>query len=963
MNRLITLCSSAALAFALGVGGSVAQEQGPAGIDYESILEKLKDAQGPRPEHDGKKFRDFAEVTKGAEKLDGLFTLHRKDEHLYAEIKHHQFDQPFLAPIAIARGMAMAGQPLNFGDEWVLVFHRSGDKVQLIRRNIHYRAPKGSPIEKAVEQNYTDSVLMALDIESMNPAGQSVLIDLASIFLSDFAELGLGSVDRGRTTWYKVKAFPNNLELEVEATYRRGMFGGMFPFASQDDGVADHRGITLVIHYSLVKMPDSGYRPRYADDRVGHFLSALKDFGIENTDTNFVRQVNRWRLEKSDPKAKLSPPRKRIVWWVEDTVPHEYRPFVEQGILEWNKAFEKVGFRNAIEVRWQDTDRLNDTFDPEDINYCTFRWITTPSTFAMSCLRANPITGEMLDGDVVFDASWIRHWKEEYALLTGAGFSSSGGGGQGPRAGSPVAVGEVISPIMAAKRGFGLPVPLPWERKNSDGTAALEAVPADWNGAQVWLRKRLANGQFLGCQLSTGMRAELGLAALALAASGKTDPAGNVPEEFIGQAIKEVVMHEVGHSLGLRHNFKASTMLSAAELNNTALTREKGNTGSVMDYNPINLAPRGQKQGDYYTTTIGPYDYWAIEYAYKPIDGDEDSELKKIADRSPNPDLVYSTDEDMFLDNDPYVNTYDLGSDPCQFARERVALARDLMKDLEGKVVHDGESWARVRRAYSILLSQWGNAAFLVSSFVGGQSVSRDHKAQSGAHDPITPVKGAKQRDALKFVIEEILSDKSFHFSPSLLRKLATERWYHWGDESIFFGSSVDFPVNERILSIQRIVLNQCLAADTLGRLQDQELLCEEGAEPLRLSEVFRTLTDGIWSECVPAGDDSKDAILCSTIRRNLQREHLKKLSTIVLGEKRSSDGGSFGFLFLFGGQSYPADARSLARLHLKDIDERLEKVLGHKDRKIDEVTRAHFDECRTRIKKVLEASIDLNEP
>ena len=112
-------------------------------------------------------------------------------------------------------------------------------------------------------------------------------------------------------------------------------------------------------------------------------------------------------------------------------------------------------------------------------------------------------------------------------------------------------------------------------------------------------------------------------------------------------------MHEVGHSLGLRHNFKASTMLDADQLNDTAITRVKGLVGSVMDYNPINIAPKGQKQGDYSSTTLGPYDYWAIEYAYKPIDGDEAAELKKIAARSPEPDLVFATDEDMWLNDDP----------------------------------------------------------------------------------------------------------------------------------------------------------------------------------------------------------------------------------------------------------------------------------------------------------------------
>ena len=967
MKRVIALCAT--IVVACGSAALWAQEPSqPPDPDIEKFLSNLKESIDRKENSEGKKFREFTDVTKGAQKIEGLFTLHRKDEHLYAEIKPQQFDQPLLAPIAIARGMAMAGQPLNFGDEWVLVFHRAGDRVQLIRRNIHYRAPAGTPLEKAVKQNYTDSILLALPIIALNPSNQSVLIDFSEIFLNDFAHLGLGSIDRSRTTWNKVKAFPNNLELEVEATYF-SRFGGrsLMPF---DDGVADPRGITLVIHYSLVKMPESGYKPRYADDRVGHFLSALKDFGLNDPDTIFVRQINRWRLEKSDPKAKLSPPKKRIVWWVEQTVPEEYRPYVEAGILEWNKAFEKVGFRNAIEVRWQDTNRLNDEFDPEDINYCTFRWITSPGTFAMSCLRANPITGEMIDGDVIFDASWIRYWKEEYALMTGSGVALEGASREqvaGLAAPAPVVLGEVISPIMAAKKGYGLPFLLPNDRQNAvlDRTGGVrpDVVPADWSGAQVLLRRRLTGGQYFGCQCSTGMRPEMALAAVALAEAGKADPAGKVPEEFLGQAIKEVVMHEVGHSLGLRHNFKASTMLNSEQLNDTELTRSKGLTGSVMDYNPINIAPRGQKQGDYYTSTIGPYDYWAIEYAYKPIDGDEVTELKKIAERSPDSDLTYATDEDMFLDNDPYVNTYDLGSDPAEFARNRIKLAADLMKDLDAKVVKDGESWARVRLAFSTLLAQWGNAAYLASSFIGGQSVSRDHKADRGAHDPIVPVKGAKQREALKMVVDEILSDKAFKFSPALLRKLASERWYHWGNENLFFSSGgIDFPINERILSIQRIVLGNCLAPDTLARLQNQEQMVDQGSEPLRMDEVFRALTDGIWSECQSdAKDLSRRAVSCSTIRRNLQREHLKKLSTMVLGSKRTPIEDMYGFVFFSGSQSVPADARSLARMHLKEINERIGKTLN--DSELDDSTRAHLQECVMRINKVLNASIDLNEP
>ena len=396
------------------------------------------------------------------------------------------------------------------------------------------------------------------------------------------------------------------------------MGGGRGGYGYGDDGVIDYRGATVVIHYSLVKLPDAGYHPRYADDRVGHFLNATKDFGNADPDTNFVRMINRWRIEKADHSAKLSPPKHRMIWWVENTVPDEYRPYVQAGIEEWNKAFEPLGIRNAIEVRWQ-TEK--DEFDPEDINYCTFKWITTNQTYAMSCLRSNPLTGEMIDGDVIFDAGFIKAYKKEYALLTGASAN-------GMDAGEPIAVGEILSPILAAKKGFGLPNPVGLGSKN------FAVRPADWTELQSKLRRRMSANGNAGCQYSCGMQYEMGLAALAMADAGKSGPGEGLTEEFIGQGIKEIVMHEVGHSLGLRHNFKASTMLPADKLNDTEVTHKKGLVGSVMDYSPINIAPKGQKQGDYYTTTIGPYDYWAIEYAYKPIDGNEEAELKKIAARA-----------------------------------------------------------------------------------------------------------------------------------------------------------------------------------------------------------------------------------------------------------------------------------------------------------------------------------------
>src|SRR5207244_7841138 len=128
---------------------------------------------------------------------------------------------------------------------------RVGDRIQLVRRNIHFKATPGTPLDKAVKQNYTDSILMALPIVALNPMRGAVLIDFSDIFLTDFAQLGLGFLDRNRSSWAKVKGFPTNLELEVEATFSGG--GGRRLWPAHHDGVADHRGITLVIHYSLMR--------------------------------------------------------------------------------------------------------------------------------------------------------------------------------------------------------------------------------------------------------------------------------------------------------------------------------------------------------------------------------------------------------------------------------------------------------------------------------------------------------------------------------------------------------------------------------------------------------------------------------------------------------------------------------------------------------------------------------------
>jgi hypothetical protein len=381
----------------------------------------------------------------------------------------------------------------------------------------------------------------------------------------------------------------------------------------------------------------------------------------------------------------------------------------------------------------------------------------------------------------------------------------------------------------------------------------------------------------------------------------------------------------------------------------------------VMDYNPVNIARKGQRQGDYATTTIGPYDYWAIEYAYKPIEGDETPELKKIAARSPEKDLAYATDEDMYLNDDPYVNTYDLGSDPMRYGMDRIALAEELMKNLDDKVIKDGESWARLRSAFSVLLYQYGDATYMASSFIGGHEVSRDFKGTENSHDPLTPVPGAKQREALQFLVDKILSGKSFQFSPQLLRRLTTDNWYHWGNESLFYSSSgIDFPIYGRILALQRIVLNRCLNGAILTRLQNQELQSDSGKNPLHISEIFDTLTDAIFPDPKSAEDAQPLASSQAIMRRNLQKDYLRRLVTMVLGSRRGGFEDLIGFVMFSGASdNVPADAKSLARMHLKEIAARLGRMQSYS---VDKTTAAHLQECGQRITKVLEASYTAND-
>jgi hypothetical protein len=357
---------------------------------------------------------DHAKYTKDAKSISGLIPLYQKDENLYAELSSSHYNSEFIVLIAISKGIGqmplLGGYTWGFGEDWIFVLRKVGKKVHVVRRNVRFKATKGKPEAGAVAKAYSDSVLFSLPILTKGPKGGD-LVDMTPIFFSDLPQIS--QVLRGfvfsssKSTFESVKGFKDNLVIEVQATYAS-------TGTQSIETVADTRGVTLNVHYGLSKLPQTGYKPREADQRVGYFTTVLKDFSLMGNRDQFVRYINRWDLQKADAAAKKSPPKQPIVFWIENTVPYKYRKPIRDGLLEWNKAFEQAGFLNAIEVRQMPDDA---EWDPEDINYNTFRWITSNAGFAMGPSRVNPYTGQILDADIIFDADFLQGWDDKFDLL------------------------------------------------------------------------------------------------------------------------------------------------------------------------------------------------------------------------------------------------------------------------------------------------------------------------------------------------------------------------------------------------------------------------------------------------------------------------------------------------------------------------------------------------------------------
>jgi len=848
-------------------------------------------AQGQKP---------FADVVKEAKEYDGLLRVYQKDERVWLEIQPDQLDKPLFFKSNINQGIGegrIFGGAMNypFGVAQIVVFHKVGQNIQLIAKNTKYTAKPGTPEARAVAAGFSDSLLATAPIAAQpHPSRKSYLIDANMLMLADLpgaaAQLERTykqpyGFDARNSSFGKVTAQSDDVTLEVSAHYALARLVLPPPGPPQPHQpsppitLPDVRSMFIGYLYSFSKLPEQPMHPRLADERIGYFTTDRLDFTSDVNRVPVTRYINRWRLEKKDPTAALSEPKEPIVYWLDRNIPVKYRDAIRQGILEWNKAFEKIGYKNAIRVEVQPDDA---DFDTSDIKHASVRLQTVAKTSygAIGPTVVDPRTGEILDADIGIDANnvrVVRNIKHEY-LPSGSSSTTS-------------LADQLAHPTL---------------EKDANASCTYGDVAMQ--------------------------EATFGLSLLE--ARGDLDVDSADVDEFVNAFLKDVTMHEVGHTLGLRHNFRASTIYTDEQLSDKSFTEVHGIGGSVMEYNPWNIAVKGQKQGAYEMDTLGPYDYWAIQYGYSDVDAaHEADDLDKIASRSNDPLLAYSTDEDVsYFAVDPAVNQCDLGSDPLLYAKKRLTLVRELWQRTETMQLKPGESYSILRRNFTRGLNEAGQGAVYAARYIGGLTTLRDHVGSGRA--PLQPVDVSKHFFFNDTATTEIFSADSFNFSPSFLRKMTVSVFDI--DDAEELGRPVpplDFPVDQQLLKMQRNVLDALMSPVIAQRLLNNAAKTDDPRRALKVADLYGTLHAAIWSELRTGRD-------ITLFRRNLQREHVLVIANALL---RPSG-------------TMPADARATLRADAKSL--RAQLAAAQKRGGYSPEARAHIAEALTMIDEALKAPL-----
>ncbi|TCI90647.1 zinc-dependent metalloprotease [Tenacibaculum sp. M341] len=809
--------------------------------------------------------KTIADLTKKSNKIEGLFTVFQDSitGDVKLLVKKDQLDKDFIYFSQIADGVTEANAFRGaYRASSIINIKKYFNKIEFVAPNTSFYFDQNNAIAKSAEANTSDAIISSSKILATDDEKGEYLIDANGLFLSETLtriklpnfpggspfSFKLGRFDKNKSKINSINNYPENTNIKTEYVYNNPsvLNGG-------SRAIKDGRYVSIKVFHTFMNMPEKGYDIRLDDARVGYFATQVNDMTSTET-TNYRDLVHRWRLVKKDPSAAISEPVTPITWWIENSTPIEWRETIKQGVLAWNVAFEKAGFKNAMVVKTQPDDA---DWDAGDIRYNVLRWTSSPNPpfggYGPSFV--NPRTGEILGADIML----------EYVHFT-----------------NRVKLERILNSVS----------------NSTSENEAMHALSDEHNHVL--------------CSAGHVMHENTLFGQAVLAASGASDLE---MKSIKKEAMIALIMHEVGHTLGLNHNMKASQLFSPAQLADPEFIEGKCLTGSVMDYAAINLTLDRSKQGQYYDTAVGPYDLWAIQFGYTPFKNE--AERDALLALSTKPELIFGNDaDDMRAAGkaiDPRVMTGDLSNDQITYSVDRIKLANNMIRKIKDNLSKPGKTYQELRNAYYTLSGQSARAGDVISRFIGGVYVERVVHGQEGATQPYTPVSYADQKRAMNALKTYIFAPNAFKAPADLYNFLANQRrGYN------FFAGPEDPKIHAQVLSYQKRVLNHILHMNTLQRISDSELY----GNKYKLSEFMTDLNNAIFKNDIYGSVNS--------FRQNLQTEYTKMLINIVLSGNK--------------GRGYTNAAKAMALYNLKRIKSLVANNTG------DIATKAHKNQIKTLI-------------